>query len=106
MLRAALALLSTVQVGARIKDSFERSLRRAAVIAIAAMLLVTAAVFGLIAAYHALVSVYYFGPAGAAAIMAAGLLLAGLIALALFPLIGRPPKRAAPTPLISKSIPS
>ena len=82
MLRAALALLSTVQVGARIKDSFERSLRRAAVIAIAAMLLVTAAVFGLIAAYHALVSVYYFGPAGAAAIMAAGLLLAGFIALA------------------------
>ena len=35
MLRAALALLSTLQIGARIKESFERSLRQAAVIAVA-----------------------------------------------------------------------
>ena len=56
MLRAAMALLSTLQIGARIKESFERSLRQAAVIAVAVVFLAAAAVFGLIAAYHALVS--------------------------------------------------
>ena len=70
MLRAALALLSTLQVGARIKESFERSLRQAAVIAIAVVLLLAAAMFGLVAAYQALVSIYHFDPAEAAAIMA------------------------------------
>ena len=101
MLRTALALLSTLQVGARIRNSFERSLRQAMVIAIAVILLVAATVFGLVAAYHSLVSVYHFAPAEAAAIMAAGLLLGGLIALAIVPLVGRQPKRASPTPLAS-----
>ena len=66
MLRAALALLSTLQIGARIKQSLERSLRQAAVIAVAVVFLVAAAVFGLIAAYHALVSIYQFDAAEAA----------------------------------------
>ena len=35
MLRAAMALFSTLQIGARIKESVERSLRQAAVIAVA-----------------------------------------------------------------------
>src|SRR6478735_11552931 len=85
MLRAALALLSTLQVGARIRESFERSLRQAIAIAIAALLLLAAAVFALVAAYHALVSIYHFDPAEAAAIMAAGLLLVGLIVLTMVP---------------------
>lgn len=38
MLRTALALLSTLQIGARIKDSLERSLRQATVIAVAVVL--------------------------------------------------------------------
>ena len=101
MIRAALALLSTLQVGARIRESLERSLRQAVVIAIAALLLVAATVFGLVAAYHALVSVYHFDPAEAAAIMAAGLLLAGLIVLVIVPLVGRQRKRAAPAPFVS-----
>src|SRR5262249_55776500 len=101
MLRTALGLLSTLQVGARIRNSFERSLRQAMVIALAALLLVAATVFGLVAAYHALVSVYHFDPAEAAAIMAAGLLLAGLIVLAIVPLVRRPPERAAPPPVVS-----
>jgi hypothetical protein len=100
MIRAALALLSTLQAGARIRDSLERSLRQAVVIAIAALLLVAATVFGLVAAYHALVSVYHFDPAEAAAIMAASLLLVGLIVLAIVPLVGQP-KRAAPAPFVS-----
>jgi uncharacterized membrane protein len=99
MLRAALALLSTLQVGARIRESFERSLRQAVVIVVAALLLIAAAVFGLIAVYHALASVYQFDAMEAAAIMAAGLLLVGLFALAIAPLIGRHPKR--PAPLVS-----
>ena len=60
MLRTALALLSTLQIGARIKELLERSLRQAAVIAVAAVLLIAASIFGLIAAYQALVSIYQF----------------------------------------------
>ena len=70
MLRAALALLSTLQIGARISNLFQRSLRQAVVIAVAAALLIAAAVFGLLAAYHMLVSIYQFSPVEAAAIMA------------------------------------
>jgi hypothetical protein len=102
MLRAALALLSTLQIGARIKESLERSLRQAIVIAVAAVLLVAAAVFGLLAAYHALVSLYQFSALEAAAIMAACLLLIGLIVVAILPLVGRQPKRASPTPLVAR----
>ena len=102
MLRAAMALFSTLQIGARIKESFERSLRQAAVIAVAVVFLAAAAVFGLIAAYHALVSIYQFDAAEAAAIMAGVLLLVGLIVLAIASSMGRPPKKApAPAPLAS-----
>jgi hypothetical protein len=104
MLRAAMALFSTLQIGARIKESFERSLRQAAVIAVAVVFLAAAAVFGLIAAYHALVSLYQFDAAEAAAIMAGVLLLVGLIVLAIASSMGRPPKQApapAPAPLAS-----
>jgi hypothetical protein len=101
MLRAALALLSTLQIGARIKESFERSLRQAVVIAVAAVLLIAAAGFGLFAAYHMLVSIYQFSPVEAAAIMAACLLLIGLIVVAILPLVGRQPKRASPAPLVA-----
>jgi hypothetical protein len=101
MLRAVLALFSTLQVGARIRESFERSLRQAVVIAVAVVLLIAAAIFGLLAAYHALVSIRQFDAVQAAAIMAAGLLLVGLLVLAIAPLIGRQPKRARPSPFIS-----
>ena len=101
MLRAALALLSTLQIGARIKESFERSLRQAAIIAIAVVLMLAAAVFGLLAAYHALVSIYAFSAVEAAAIMAACLLVVGVIVLATVPLIGREPKREKPGPLLT-----
>ena len=93
MLRAAMGLLSTLQIGARIKQSLERSLRQAAVIAVAVVLLVAAAVFGLIAAYHALVSIYQFDAAEAAAIMAGVLLLVGLIVIAIALSMGHGPKR-------------
>lgn len=96
MLRAALALLSTVQVGARIKESLDRSLRQAAIAAVAVVFLLGATAFGLIAAYHFLISVYQFSAGEAAAIMAASLLLVGLIVLALASRVGATPKRQAP----------
>ena len=103
MLRTALALLSTLQIGARIKESLERSLRQAAVVAVAVVLLIAASVFGLIAAYQALVSIYQFEPVEAAAIMAGVLLLIGLIVLAIVPSMDREPKKPAraPSPLAS-----
>lgn len=99
MLRAALALLSTLQIGARVRESLERCLRQAVVIAVAVVLLIAAAAFGLLAAYQALVSHYLFSPTQAAAIMAGSLLLVGLIVLAIVPLVGKQPKRAKPGPL-------
>ncbi|MGB3021591.1 MAG: hypothetical protein WBB50_05645 [Methyloceanibacter sp.] len=101
MLRAALALLSTLQIGARVKESIERSLRQAAIIAVAATLMLAAAVFGLIAAYHGLVSIYGFSPVEAASIMAACLLVVGIIVLASASLIGREPKREKPPSLLA-----
>jgi hypothetical protein len=107
MLRAAMALFSTLQIGARIKESLERSLRQAAVIAVAVVFLVAAAVFGLIAAYHALVSIYQFDAAEAAAIMAGVMLLVGLIVIAIALSMGRLPKKApAPSPLVATPNPT
>ena len=99
MLRSALALLSSLQIGLRIKESIERSVRQAIVIAVAVAVLIAAAVFGLIAAYQALILSYGFTPIEAAGIIAAALLLLGLLSLATLPLFG--PKRPvhAPDPM-------
>jgi hypothetical protein len=43
MLRSVLALLSTLHVGTGIRESFERSLRQSAVIAVATVLILAAA---------------------------------------------------------------
>jgi len=99
MLRTALALLSTVQIGARIKEAFERSLRQAVVIAVALVFLIAAAVFGLLTGYQALVSNYRFSPVEAAGMIAAALLLIGLLVLATVPLFGKQPKRPSRGPL-------
>jgi hypothetical protein len=98
MLRTALALLSSLQVGARIKDSIERSLRQAVVIAAAAIVLTVAAIFGLLALYQALVTVWGFAPWQAAGIVAAGLALLGVLILATLPLFDRPKGKKAAAP--------
>lgn len=97
MLRSALALLSSLQIGLRIKESVERSLRQAVVIAVAVVVLIGAAAFGLLAAYHALISIHGFTPLEAAGIMAAALALLGGLILATLPLFARKPKRQAPS---------
>ena len=62
MLNLALTLLSSLHAGARIKQSFERILRQAIAIAVAVLILIVAACFGLLAAYHALISSDTFVP--------------------------------------------
>ena len=92
MLRSALALLSSLQIGVRIRQSIERSLRQAVVIAIALLFLIAAAGFGLLAGYHALVMIYHFNAVEAAGIIAGALLLVGVLILATLPLFKRKPK--------------
>jgi hypothetical protein len=101
MLRSALALLSSLQVGLRIKESIERSLRQAVVVAVAVVVLIAAAAFGLVAAYQALILSYGFTPVEAAGIIAAALALLGLLILATLPLFARTRKAAAPSMMAS-----
>ena len=89
MLRSALALLSSLQVGLRLKESVERSLRQAVVIAVAIVVLLFAAAFGLVALYNVLVSNHGFAPAEAAGTLAAALVLLGVLILATLPLLAR-----------------
>lgn len=100
MLRSALALLSSLQIGLRFKESVERSLRQAVVMAIAVVVLIGAAAFGLLAAYQALMAVYGFTPAAAAGIIAAALALVGVLILATL-LLARRPKRQPPPSVLA-----
>ena len=95
MLRSALALLSSLQVGLRIRESIERSVRQAAVIAVALVILIIAALFGLFSVYQLLVT--HYTPAAAAGIIAAALFLLSMLALATLPLFAPRPKRQAPS---------
>jgi hypothetical protein len=97
MLRSALALLSSLQVGLRIKESIERSIRQAIIVAVAMVVLIGAAAFGLLAAYHVLVSNYGFTAAEAAGIIAAALALLAVLILAALLLFGRRPRRETPS---------
>jgi len=99
MLRSALALLSSLQIGLRIRESIERAARQAILVAVAALLLIAAAFFGLLAAYQALVLSHGFTPPEAAGIIAAALAVLGLIVLAAFLVMGRQRKPAAPSPI-------
>jgi hypothetical protein len=89
MLNLALSLLSSLQMGARLKETVDRSLRQAAIIGIAAAVLIAAVVFGLVAAYHALISVYGFSEAGAAGLLAFILALLGVLILLVLRLSAR-----------------
>jgi hypothetical protein len=85
MLRSALALLSTLQAGGRVRKFFVRWLRQAFIIVVAVAFIVAAAVLGLLAVYRELVTIY--PPPEAALLMALVLLLLGFLALAVSPLI-------------------
>ena len=96
MLRLVLSLISSLQIGARIKDMVERSVKQAIVIAIAVVVLLFAIGFGLVAGYQALI-VYGFTPLAAAGIVAGLLALLGVLILATVPLFGKPKRRREPT---------
>ena len=93
MLRFLLPLLSSLQIGARIKQSIQVYVREAIVIAVAAVILVFALLFGLLALYHALTSVWDFTPLESAGIVGAGLTVIALLVLATIPLVTRVSKR-------------
>jgi uncharacterized membrane protein (DUF485 family) len=95
MLRLILSLISSLQIGARIRAAVERSARQAIVVAIAIVVLLFAVGFGLVAAYQALI-VYGFTPLAAAGIMAGVLAVLGVIILAFVPVVGKA-KRTEPT---------
>jgi hypothetical protein len=97
MLRSALALLSSLQIGLRIRESIERSVRQAAVMAVALVILIIAALFGLFSVYQLLVTHYGYTPAAAAGIIAAALFLLSMLVLATLPLFAPRPKRQAPS---------
>jgi hypothetical protein len=92
MFRIVLSLVSSLQIGARIKDAIERSVKKAAVIAVAAVVFLFAIAFGLVAAYQALI-VYDFSSLEAAGIVAGALVVLGLIVLAFLPLVSRPKEK-------------
>ena len=95
MLRLMLSLISSLQIGARIRDVVERSVKQAIVVAIAIVVLLFAIGFGLVAAYQALI-VYGFTPLAAAGIVAGVLAVLGILILALASWVGKP-KRREPT---------
>jgi len=95
MLRLALTLLSSLQMGARLKQTVDRSLRQAAIIGIAVAVLIAAVVFGLVAAYHALISVYGFTQAGAAGLLAFILALLGVMIIVVMRVSERQPRTTA-----------
>jgi hypothetical protein len=91
MLRLALTALSSLQLGARIKAAIENSVKKAVIYAIAGVVLLFAAAFGLVAGYQALPA-YGFSPVESAGIVAGGLVALALIVLAFIPIVARTPK--------------
>jgi hypothetical protein len=92
MFRIILSLVSSLEIGARIKDTIERSAKKAVIIAIAAVVFLFAIAFGLVAAYQALL-LYDFTALESAAIVGGALVALGLIVLAFLPLMNRPKKQ-------------
>jgi hypothetical protein len=84
-------------MGSRLKETVERSLRQAAIIGLAVAVLIAAVIFGLVAAYHALISVYGFTQAGAAGLMALILVILGVLILLVTRMEQQPRSRAQRT---------
>jgi len=92
MLRLVLSLVSSLQIGARIQDVVERSVRRTVITVIAVVILLFALGFGLVAAYQALI-VYDFTPLEASGIVAAVLAALGVLLLILAPALSKPKRK-------------
>jgi hypothetical protein len=91
MLRLALSLISSLQIGARIKSAVQESVKKAVLYAVAGVALLFAIGFGLVAAYQALI-VYGFTAVAAAGIVAGALVVLAVIVVLLVPLVTKPKK--------------
>lgn len=92
MLRLVLSLISSLQIGARVQEVVKRSVRQVVFIAIAAIILLFALGFGLVAAYQALL-LYDFSPLEASGIVAAVLAFLGVLILLLLPVLTKPRRK-------------
>jgi hypothetical protein len=92
MLRLVLSLISSLQIGARVQEVVERSVRRTVVIAVAIVILLFALGFGLVAAYYALL-LQDLTPLEASGIVAAVLAFLGVLILLLLPVLSKPKHR-------------
>lgn len=92
MLRLALSLISSLQIGARIQGAIQQSVKKVVLYAIAGVILLFAVGFGLVAGYQALI-LYGFNPVASAGIVAGALALAAVIVLLLVPLIAGPKQK-------------
>ena len=80
MLRLVLSLVSSLQAGARIKQTVEQSVRRAVIVVAAMVVFLFAIGFGLAAGYQALL-LYGFTALGATGLIAGLLAVIGLVFL-------------------------
>lgn len=76
-----------LQIGGRVRQSFDRLLWQALITAVALVFFIAAAAFGLLASYRELLTIY--PPPEAPLLMALALLLLGLLALGALQLIAR-----------------
>jgi len=94
MLRLALTLISSLQIGARIKSAVQQSVKKAVLYAIAGVILLFAIGFGLVAGYQALI-LYGFTAVASAGIVAGALAVLALIVVLLTPVLTEPKKAKA-----------
>ncbi|MFD0987057.1 hypothetical protein [Methyloligella solikamskensis] len=95
-----LGLVSSLQIGARIKEKVDAIKRQAIVAVIGVVILLFALIFGLLAGYHALVEIAEFSPLEASGIVAGGLLLLACFILAAIPLFGERPAKSKPQMMV------
>ncbi len=94
MLRLALSLISSLQIGARIQSAVQQSVKKAVLYAIAGVIVLFAIGFGLVADYQALI-LYGFTAVASAGIVAGALAVLAVIVVLLTPLLTEPKKANA-----------
>lgn len=100
LFRGIMALVSSLEVGTRLKAKLDAIKRQSIVAAIAAVLLLMAAAFGLVTAYFALIQYFNLLPLESAGIIAAALAVLGVLLLACLPLFGEKKPKPKPAAMI------
>ncbi|XSG82268.1 MAG: hypothetical protein ACPW61_00345 [Methyloligella sp. ZOD6] len=100
MLGRILGLISSLQIGARIKEKVDAIKRQTIVAVIGIVFLLFALIFALLAGYHALIEIAEFSPLEASGIVAGGLFLLACFILAAIPLFGERPPKSQPEMIV------